>query len=325
MLLQTTFPIATPPQESAEFRADVIAGLTNRPRAIPARWLYDDTGSRLFDMITDLAEYYPTRVETALLQQRAPAIAALAGDVASIVEFGAGSLAKTPLLLNAVRPDCHVAIDIAGDHLRKACERLAAGFPELDIRPVAADFTAQFALPADIPSPRLGFFPGSTIGNFGPVASVDLLRHFAALLGEGALLLVGLDRIKDVSTLVPAYDDAAGVTAAFNLNLLHRINRELDGDIPVEVFRHRARWNEQASRIEMHLEAERDCAFTVARRNFTMKAGETIHTENSYKYGLRDAHLLLRAGGWTPVGDWADREGLFMLILARALPEPAAP
>lgn len=174
-------------------------------------------------------------------------------------------------------------------------------------------------------APRLGFFPGSTIGNMGPAAAIDLLRAMAATLGEGALLLIGMDRIKDADVLVPAYDDAQGVTAAFNRNLLDRINRELGGDVPVKAFRHVARWNDAAARIEMHLEATRDLAFTIAGRRFEMAAGETIHTENSHKYGRRDAALLLRAAGWAPVADWTDPDDLFALILAEAAPEPAAP
>ena len=181
-------------------------------------------------------------------------------------------------------------------------------------------------LPKDIDAlPRLGFFPGSTIGNMVATDAIDLLRAMRASLGEGAMLLIGIDRVKPVDVLVAAYDDAAGVTAAFNRNLLERINRELGGTIPVADFAHRAVWNDDRSRIEMHLEAVRDVAFTVDGRPFEMAAGESIHTENSHKYGPRDARLLLRGGGWTPVAQWTDPQDQFALILAEAQPERRAP
>ncbi len=316
----------TPPVADAALRADVLAGLATRPRAIPARWFYDRRGSELFERITDLPEYYPTRTERGILSARAGEIAALAGPGRVVVEFGSGSSAKTPLLLGAIAPSAYVPIDISGDFLRTSAAALADVFPGLPVFPVEGDFLHPLALPAAIgDAPRLGFFPGSTIGNMGGAAAVDLLRSMARTLGSHAMLLIGVDRVKAEDILIPAYDDAAGVTAAFNLNLLHRINRELDGDIPVDAFRHRALWNDPASRIEMHLEAMRDIAFTVAGQRFAMTAGETIHTENSHKYGERDAHLLLRAGGWTPLGEWTDAAGLFALILAEARPEPVAP
>ncbi|MDB5663058.1 MAG: hypothetical protein JWN59_1396, partial [Sphingomonas bacterium] len=173
--------------------------------------------------------------------------------------------------------------------------------------------------------PKLGFFPGSTIGNMVPRTAVNLLRAMVETLGEGAMLLIGIDRIKQEDVLVPAYDDAAGVTARFNLNLLERINRELEGDVPVDAFRHRAIWNDNEARIEMHLEAVRDVRFTVSGERFAVAAGETIHTENSHKYGPRDARLLLRAGAWTPLREWTDADGMFALILAEARPAGTAP
>jgi dimethylhistidine N-methyltransferase len=194
------------------------------------------------------------------------------------------------------------------------------------VLPVEADFMRPLALPKEIANtPRLGFFPGSTIGNLAPLAAVDLLRAMRGSLGEGAMLLIGMDRIKPVDRLVAAYDDAAGVTAAFNLNLLERINRELGGTIPIDAFRHRAQWNDDRARIEMHLEAVDDAEFTVDGRAFSIAAGETIHTENSHKYGPRDARLMLRAGGWTPIAGWTDRDDLFALYLAEAQPERPAP
>jgi dimethylhistidine N-methyltransferase len=308
------------------FRADVLAGLAARPRAIPARWFYDDTGSALFEEITGLPEYYPTRTETALLRHNGPDIAALTGRGRAVVEFGSGSSAKTPWLLNAVDPAAYVPIDISGDYLRASAAALAEGFPGLPVLPVEADFLHSIQLPQAIERlPRLGFFPGSTIGNLAAPGAVDLLRAMVENLGTGAMLLIGMDRIKSPDILIPAYDDAAGVTARFNLNLLVRINGELEGDIPVDRFRHRAIWNDAAARIEMHLEAIEEIRFSVAGRTFTMAAGETIHTENSHKYGRRDARLLLQAGGWTPISEWSDPDDLFLLILAEARPHPTAP
>jgi L-histidine N-alpha-methyltransferase len=307
------------------FRADVIDGLTRRPRAIPARWFYDRRGSELFEAITDLPEYYPTRTETALLEAKADEIATLVGPGRAVVEFGSGSSTKTPIVLAAVDPSAYVPIDISGDFLRESSRALAARFPGLSVIPFEADFMNPLTLPRGVRGlPKLGFFPGSTVGNMIPFASADLLRAMRESLGEGAMLLIGMDRIKDESVLVPAYDDAQGVTAAFNLNLLERINRELDGTIPIDAFRHRVIWNDDRARIEMHLEATRDVTFTVEGRPFAIQAGETIHTENSHKYGDRDARMLLRAGGWTPIADWTDPDGLFALYLAEAqAPRPA--
>ena len=308
------------------FRADVLAGLAAPHRAIPARWFYDHHGSQLFEKITDLPEYYPTRTERALLEAHAGAVARIAGTGRTVIEFGSGSSAKTPLLLGAVDPAAYVPIDISGDFLRESSAALSARFPALPVHPVEADFTRPIALPAMIgAAPRLGFFPGSTIGNLIAHSAVDLLRAMVDTLGLGSMLLIGMDRVKDVSTLVAAYDDAQGVTAAFNLNLLHRINRELDGDVPVDAFRHVARWNDAESRIEMHLEAVRDTSFTVSGERFTVPAGETIHTENSHKYGARGARLLLAAGGWTAIAEWTDPDDQFALILAEATPPRAAP
>lgn len=308
------------------FRADVLNGLAARPRAIPARWFYDRRGSELFEDITQLAEYYPTRTETALLERVCPEVAREAGTGGAVIEFGSGSSVKTPVLLRAVRPAAYVPIDISGDFLRDSAREIAAQFPVMAVEPVEGDFLKPLKLPAGIGGlARLGFFPGSTIGNMAPVAAVDLLRAMRASLGEGSSLLIGIDRIKDPAVLVPAYDDAAGVTAAFNLNLLERINAELNGTIPIDAFAHVARWNDERARIEMHLEATRAVAFEVDGRGFAMAAGETIHTENSHKYGDRDARLLLAAGGWTVTRAWTDDAGLFGLYLAEAQAVETAP
>ncbi len=322
MLLHDAPDIAVDPA----FRADVLAGLRGHPRAIPARWFYDRAGSELFEAITELPEYYPTRVETALLATHCGDVATLAGRNRAVVEFGSGSSTKTPHLLRAVAPSAYVPIDISGDFLRASATDLAREFPALAIHPVEADFMHAVTLPDAVTAlPKLGFFPGSTIGNLIARTSVDLLRRMRDTLGTGAMLLIGMDRVKDVETLVRAYDDAAGVTARFNLNLLVRINRELGGSIPLDAFAHVARWNDSYARIEMHLEAMRDVTFTVESETFAMVAGDTIHTENSHKYGPRDARLLLRAGGWTPLAEWTDAADQFALILAEARPHKSAP
>ncbi|WP_375427319.1 L-histidine N(alpha)-methyltransferase [uncultured Sphingomonas sp.] len=301
------------------FRDDVLAGLGARPRAIPARWFYDRTGSELFELITELPEYYPTRAETAILEAAADEVAALVGPGRAVIEFGSGASTKTRVLLRRVRPPVYVPIDISGDFLREAARGLAGEFPGVEVVPFEADFTMAMTLPDVVAdSPKLGFFPGSTIGNLEPAGAVDLLRAMRGSLGEGAMLLIGMDRVKDAGVLTAAYDDAAGVTARFNLNLLERINRELDGDLAVDAFRHLARWNAGAARIEMHLEAVRDVGFTVAGKAFGMAAGETIHTENSHKYTDDAARLLLRAGGWEPVAEWTDPDALFAVLLAEA-------
>ncbi len=309
-----------------QFKADVLAGLAGLRRAIPARWFYDERGSELFDDITRLPEYYPTRVETALLENCRTHIAAQIGAGHAVVEFGAGSATKTPLLLEAVAPSAYVPIDISGDYLRDAAATLQAKFPKLPVYPVEADFTNGIELPTEIDdAPRLGFFPGSTIGNFIPRSAVDMLRHMRGVLGEGAFLLIGFDRVKPLEILTAAYDDAAGVTAAFNLNLLDRINRELYGNIPVDAFAHRAIWNDIEARIEMHLEATCDVSFEVCGQTFEMASGESIHTENSHKYDVRGIRLLLRAGGWSPVSDYSDADNWFSLVLAQAKPYHRAP
>ena len=308
------------------FRNDVLAGLGAPIRAVPARWLYDRRGSELFEAITRLPEYYLTRADTALLERHCPEVARIAGHGDVVVEFGSGSSTKTPILLRSVSAAAYVPIDISGDFLRDSSAALQRLFPELAIHPVEADFMRPIALPAEVRDrTKIGFFPGSTIGNLVPPTAIDLLRAMRDTLGVGAWLLIGMDRVKPVPTLLAAYDDAAGTTAAFNLNLLHRINRELGGTIPTDAFRHRADWNERLSRIEMHLETLRDVSFEVAGQRFSMRAGETIHTENSHKYGPRDGRLLLTAGGWTIVEEWTAPGDSFALMLARADPLRFAP
>lgn len=312
------------------FRADVLAGLRQQQKAIPARWFYDEAGSQLFERITQLEEYYPTRAETEILETRGTEFAGWIGPDRAVVEFGSGSSVKTPLLLGRIAPAAYVPLDISGDFLRESAQALAEKFPGLPVYPVEADFMRRVALPDEVaPLKKLGFFPGSTIGNMVPRTAVDLLRSMRATLGadegEAPMLLIGMDLVKDRQILEDAYDDAQGVTAAFNFNLLHRINRELGGNIPVESMHHIARWNDDLARIEMHLEAVRDLAFDVSGFRFFMKQGETIHTENSHKFTRRSANILLLAGGWTPLERWEDAGGRFSLILARATEHRDAP
>jgi len=312
--------------QALAFRDDVIAGLSAPIPAIPARWLYDHRGSELFDEITRLPSYYPTRTETAIFDDIMPDVASRVPKGAAVVEFGAGSQTKTPLLLEAIAPAAYVPVDISGDYLEQSAAELQERFPKLEVIPVVADFARPFSLPGGIEQlPRLGFFPGSTIGNFVPSSATDLLRHFRNLLGEGAQLLIGMDRVKRVERLIAAYDDPEGVTAQFTLNILTRINRELDGDIPVDAFRHEARWNDILSRIEIHLVALRDVTFNVSGRRFSFAQGSSIHVENSHKYGPRGARLMLLAGGWTPVAEWSNPAQDFSIILAEAQPERFAP
>jgi dimethylhistidine N-methyltransferase len=309
-----------------QFRKDVLAGLSAPIPSIPARWLYDRRGSELFDEITQLPSYYPTKTETGLLGKVMPELATRIPAGMAVVEFGAGSATKTPVLLGAIEPAAYVPVDISGEYLEWSASELRKRFPGLPIHPVAADFARPFNLPPEIARlPKLGFFPGSTIGNFVPRSATDLLRHFRELLGTGALLLIGMDRVKPIDRLIAAYDEPEGTTARFNLNLLERINRELGGNIPVDAFRHEARWNDILSRIEMHLVATRDVEFTIAGQPFAFSAGTSIHTENSHKYGRRGARLLLLAGGWTPIAEWEDGGEDFSIVLAEAQPNRFAP
>lgn len=313
-------------QAQNDFAQAVLAGLSQPQKVVPARFLYDKRGSELFEEITRLPEHYLTRTETALLEKHASEIAELAGDETVVVEFGSGSSAKTPLLLAAVRPAVYIPVDISADFLAEAAKGMAAAHPGLRVVPVAGDFTLPVYLDSIAgDAPRLGFFPGGTIGNFGPGGAVDLLRSFAATLGRGARLVIGMDPRKDPSILIAAADDPQGLMKAFNLNLLHRINRELGGTIEVDGFTHKAIWNDPLGRLELHLEATRDLDFTVAGRPFAMQAGETIHTENSYKYRPEEIQLLARAAGWEPIAAWSDAEGLFSLQLWSAAEERIEP
>ena len=306
--------------ETSDFAEAVRAGLSAAQKVIPARFFYDRAGSELFEAITDLPEYYPTRTEIGILTAHATDIAAIVGPGRAVIEFGSGSSTKTPLLLRAIAPAAYVPVDISAEFLAQSAAILAAAFPGLAVLPVAADFTQGFRMPHGVvATPKLGFFPGSTLGNLAPAAAIDLLRRFAATLGDHSWLLIGLDLApgadKSRAMLESAYDDAQGVTAAFNLNLLNRINRELDGTIATDDFAHRAIWNADLGRIEMHLVAKRDTSFVAAGAHFALAAGEHIHTENSYKWTLPEARLMARASGWVPVQAWRDAAARFSLHL----------
>lgn len=323
---QADLTASNPAQTDDQFREDVLRGLSQDQKTIPARWLYDFRGSQIFELITDLPEYYLTRTEVALLNEHVAKIARYVGPDAYVVEFGSGSSRKTQILLRAMPHAVYVPIDISGAFLQESSAALQSMFPAIQILPIVADFMepVRLRLPGRARS-MLGFFPGSTIGNMGPFASVSLLRTMRDTLGENAFLLIGMDRAKDPTRLVSAYDDARGVTASFNLNLLERINRELDGTIPVSQFRHVAQWNGEAGRIEMHLRSCRPMTFQVANQSFQIAPGETIHTENCHKYRPEEMSVLLRAGGWKVKEHWTDPAGDFSLILARAEPSRAGP
>jgi len=304
----------------------VLEGLRAPQKALPARWLYDDAGSQLYEDITQVPEYYPARAETEILKSRGAEFAQAIGSGRAVVEFGSGSSVKTPALLRAIAPAAYVPLDIAGDFLRAAAADLSAKFPGLPVHPVEADFMRRVELPQDVAHlDKLGFFPGGTLGNMVARTATDLLRAMRETLGDGAMLLVGMDLIKDTAVLEAAYDDAGRVTAEFNLNLARRINRELGGTIPVDKLEHAARWNDRFARIEMHLVAQEDIAFEIAGESFAMKAGETIHTENSHKFDRRSADKQLLAGGWTPIGRWLDSEERFSVVLAEASIPRSAP
>ncbi len=306
-----------------EFRSAVLQGLGSTPKTLPSKFFYDAEGSRLFDRICELPEYYPTRTECALLQARAHEVAALVGPHAGLVEFGSGAGVKVRLLLAALRyPAAYVPVDISRGHLLAAAASLAADFPDLRIAPVCADYTNQFALPhlpGSHPRRLAGFFPGSTIGNFTPSEAADFLRRAGRLLGRGSMMIVGVDLLKDRAVLEAAYDDAAGVTAAFNLNLLTRINRELGANFDLGTFAHEARWNAGESRVEMHLVSRVAQSVRVGGDRISFVADESIHTENSYKYSLAGFADLARSAGYDPVAGWTDPAGLFSVHVLKMM------
>lgn len=307
---------ATPRPEADIFRADVLTGLSARQKTLPAKYFYDRAGSHLFDRITRLDEYYPTRIETRLLRDSAVEIGRLAGPQTVIVEFGAGSLAKIRIILDALTdPRAYMPIDVSGAHLMAAAEQLRRDYPGLQIAPIVADFTEPLHVPLADEVNVLGFFPGSTIGNFEPPEARRFMRRASEALPKGALFLVGADTKKDRAVLERAYNDGEGVTAAFNLNLLARINRELGGDFDLTRFAHRAFYNERLGRIEMHLESLAWQTVRIGSRRVHFAAGETLHTENSYKYAPEEFAALAANTGWKARRLWTDERNLFALHL----------
>ena len=299
------------------FRDDLIDGLSRPQKALPPKWFYDAEGSRLFEAITDLPEYYPTRQETALLRERAGDLAAAFGPGAVLVEFGSGASEKTRILLDAA-PDlgAYVPLDISESALFEASERLRQAYPALEVRPLLGDFENLAPLPDDLPRGRcIGFFPGSTIGNLSPDEAVRFLDAARRMLGEGAMFVLGVDLVKDPAVLVRAYDDSQGVTAAFNRNVLVRANAELGADFDLGAFAHRAVWNAEQSRIEMHLQAETPTAATVDGRAFRFQQGETIHTESSRKFTREAVEDMAAKAGWRLVRFDASAEPSVALAL----------
>jgi dimethylhistidine N-methyltransferase len=314
------------PDDGSTLRRDVandaLEGLLKPRKTLPPKLFYDTEGCRLFDLITKLPEYYLTRTELGLLRGIAPVVGQMVPPRAIVVEYGAGSETKAAILLEALRhPAGYVPIDVAEAALADAAARLARRFPGLAIHPIVADFLAPFRLPAVVgDGPRLGFFPGSTIGNLEPPVAVRFLAQMRGTLGAGAMLLLGADLRKHPARLLPAYDDSSGVTAAFNRNVLARLNREAAANFDLDAFSHRSVWNDQESRIEMHLVSRRAQTIDVAGRAIGFDEGETIHTENSYKHTRARMLAIAAQAGWTGVELWTDADDLFSIHLLRAEP-----
>ena len=304
---------------TTEFATDVVAGLTATPKRLLPKYFYDGAGSALFEQITELPEYYPTRREIGILEEHAGDIAALIPPGAALVEFGSGSSTKTRKVLStAASLGAYVPVDISAQFLQQQAAELRREYPKLAVLPVAADFTRPFELPDAVRiMPRVGFFPGSTIGNFEPHEAAAFLRHAGRILGRGATFIVGVDLIKDTQVLQKAYNDPQGVTAKFNLNLLARINRELGAKFNLECFEHHAFFNRERSRIEMHLASLKRQRIKVCGECIDFRAGETIHTENSYKYSVASFGALARGAGWTPTTVWTDPDNYFSVHTLR--------
>jgi dimethylhistidine N-methyltransferase len=299
-------------EQTSAFARDVIEDLSQHPKRLSPKYFYDAAGSELFEQITLLPEYYPTRTELSILSDRGGEISAIIQKRAALVEFGAGATTKVRLLLNQCAFAAYIPVDISGDFLKAQADALGNDFPALNVYPVTADFTAPFALPEPIAAmPKVGFFPGSTLGNFEPHEACGFLRSARDILGRDAQMVIGVDLEKDERVLHHAYNDSAGVTARFNLNVLHRINRELGGNFDTAAFTHRAIYNRERHRIEMHLVSRKAQTVRVLGRSFSFRAGESIHTENSYKYSFDRFTALARGSGWTTRETWTDGAGMF--------------
>lgn len=315
-LARTQFVSQAHDAETSAFAADVVKGLSAQRKRLPPKYFYDELGSALFDAITEQPEYYPTRCEMSILRDKGAEIAKLIPAGAALVEFGSGSNRKARLLLAAAPAlAAYVPVDICGPVLEQEAAELRADFPALKVLPVEADFTQSFDLPPEAMAAtvRVGFFPGSTIGNLEPHEAASFLRNAARTLGPGAKMIIGADLVKSSEILNAAYNDAAGVTEKFNLNLLTRLNRELGGTFDLSTFEHHAFYNRERQRIEMHLASTRRQKVKVAGETFEFRAGETIHTENSYKYTPESLAALARGVGWEPVGVWTDGDCHFSI------------
>ncbi len=304
-----------------EFAEAVLSGLAQDEKTIPCRFLYDARGSELFEKITDLNEYYPTRTEIALLERIGPELAKLAGPGRAVIEFGSGSSRKTHVLIDHLDDiAAYVPIDISDDALAEAAQRLVQRHPELTVLPVHGDFGGDIDLPRSLRmSPKLGFFPGSTIGNLNRDEALAFLSDTAKLVGHNGTLLIGVDLKKPLEILLPAYNDKDGITAEFNLNLLHRINRELDGNIDVSNFEHEAIYNADAGRIEIYIRSLIDQEISVCGQQISFEQSERIHTENSHKYSISEFRELAAEASWKSEQVWTDPEQLFSIHYLRAV------
>jgi dimethylhistidine N-methyltransferase len=311
--------IECPPGADPEFASEVVAGLSASPKTLPTRFLYDARGSELFEQITELEEYYPTRTEIDILHEAAPEWASTLPRDTTLVEFGSGSSIKTEILLAASgNITAYVPIDVSKAALDEACQRLQARFHELDIVPLEADFTSA-VLPERLGGrSRAGFFPGSTIGNFEQDVAIALLKRFAEIVGPDGRLLIGVDLRKERGALERAYDDSEGVTAEFNLNLLARMQRELGAVVDLKGYEHLALYNEEKGRVEMHLVSRSRQTIEVCGHRFELAPGERIHTENSHKHTIESFQGLARCAGWRAENVWADPNRMFSVHALRA-------
>ncbi|MDP2761104.1 MAG: L-histidine N(alpha)-methyltransferase [Sideroxyarcus sp.] len=322
-------PAPQPVPVEEDFFSSVCNGLRQQPKSIPPKFFYDAHGSQLFDLICTTPEYYPTRTETAILERHGAEMAALIGASCTLIELGSGSARKTPLLLQHLAGDAvYVPVDICAPHLHQSTQRLQTMFPALRMQPLCMDYTRMFARALKHASARrqVIFFPGSTLGNYTPDAAVDLLKDAAQWVGSNGGLLIGVDSKKSSDRLNAAYNDSAGYTAAFNLNLLTRMQRELGAQLDPAQFTHYAYYNAALGRVEMHLVSCCQQVIRLGNESFRFEQGETIHTENSYKYSAHEFQQLALAAGWHLKATWSDPEGLFnvhYLSLTAAAPRLA--
>lgn len=298
--------------EISDFYSEVVEGLQKEPKKIPPKFFYDETGSQIFEQICQLPEYYPTRTEQKILEENAGEIANIIGQHPYIIEPGCGSCEKIKLLLETLRPDAYVPMDISKEFLQASAQALSDEFPWLEVHAACVDFTGPIDLPFCPPDARkLAFFPGSSIGNFEPQQAKHFMRHVLNMVGDGGGMLIGVDLKKDEDSLNNAYNDTQGVTADFNLNLLSRINAELDANFELDHFDHHAFYNADAGRIEMHLVSQRPQKIKIGDHLILFNQGETIHTESSYKYTIEEFQELGSNAGFTPVHVWTDADNQF--------------